>query len=341
MSFQSSELLPKELVPADQADSFYGLLEEFLSGNNRESSLNPEIVPDLDFWGTEPPVALILATGSVSKSFILSSRLNGLKNPMKPAETHQHYTQHVNNGDGVLQQKVFLGYFYGVPFYAESAAPGETAGNDPVRESRNKADWLARKYGPDEGDYLIITTDAVDFVDSNGNGRLDGEEGLGKPQNNPDFPKREVVGEEEYQRALEKFIREFIKENFIEGAQLIHSNGVVVFEILRGLEDPQEVRVWEVLLQSTIGSSFFENYRLSPSHGGGGATQQNINWDSPEEILSALDQETQELILSLYENDPDDFKAAVFEQIYGMPWVNILHEIKNWAIQRKSDSEID
>ena len=116
---------------------------------------------------------------------------------------------------------------------------------------------------------------------------------------------------------------------------------MVVFEILRGLEDPQEVRVWEVLLQSTIGSSFFENYRLSPSHGGGGATQQNINWDSPEEILSALDQETQELILSLYENDPDDFKAAVFEQIYGMPWVNILHEIKNWAIQRKSDSEID
>ena len=322
---------------------FYQFVANFLSGNPLSSEKSPK--PNPDFWGKNPIKEIIFATGSTRKALVFSLALNEIEWPFRedPLAYQEFLTKNIQNGDGSLQQKTLLGYLQGVPVYAQSAAPGESAANDPRQEAINKAQWLADQSPyKDNENYLVFTTDTVDFPDKNGNGQLDeGSEGLGKPLNDCYYPQPNqwmvannqllrLLGEQVYRWQVKNFDQKYVRENYQAGIELIHVNSVALLSILAQGE-PTVVKTWDVIIRKLITSDFLVNTQVYPDQGGGGATQQNQNWQSPEEIFATLDNETQALLSSYFETDPDFFKMLVMFQIAGVPTVSILQAIEQWA----------
>jgi hypothetical protein len=329
---------------------FYKLVALFLDDGVEQQ---PPSAPNPDFWGAKPPKEILIATGSMRKAIMLSVILNQVEFPFDhPMDCQDFLVKHIHNGNGSLRQKTFLGFYEGVPVYAQSAAAGETASNDPRQEAINKAQWLANQlpYIGDEKDYLVVTTDTVDFPDKNGNGRLDkGSEGLGKPMNDPRYPQSNTwmtvdnkllrhVGERVRQWKIKNFNKNYIKENYQAGVELFHINSVALLEIMVK-ESPKLIETWYVVIRKLITEDFIENVKVYPDQGGGGATQQNQDWTSAESMLGTLDEETQGLLRSYFEEDPAFFKMLVLFQIAGMPAMNILKKIEEWAVARKQRAE--
>ncbi|MFH2118672.1 MAG: hypothetical protein ABII10_02975 [Candidatus Paceibacterota bacterium] len=330
----------------DDPHPFYQLVANFLDGNGYEPATLPEL--NLDFWQGAPPKEIILATGSTRKALMLSVVLNKIDLPfLFPMDYQRFTTENIRNGNGSLQHKVLLGFYEGVPVYAHSAAAGESAANNPRQEALNKAQWLANQspYKDDAEDYLVITTDAVDFPDKNGNGKLDEEaEGLGKPMNEPDYPQANFLqrtnksilhslGEKIHQWQVKKFDREYIEKNYQVEVELIHVNSIALLEIM-AQESLEVIEIWDVIIRKLMTTESLEKMHVYPDQGGGGASQQNQNWEVAEEVLATLDEETQGLLAPYFEQDPEFFKMLVLFQISGMPAMNILHEIEKWAQDR-------
>jgi hypothetical protein len=330
-------------------DPFYILIKDVLEGKGASGFVNQaELQPDLDFWPENPPEEIVVATGSTRKAFMLSVVLNDLRVPLEHPMDYQDFIVHsVYNGDGSLKEKTLLGEYHGVPVYAESAAAGETAGNSPKAEALNKAFWLSEQPQYKGKNVLIVSTDTVDFLDLDGNGSLSaGEEGLGKPMNHPGYPKKnklmsskfgiaKALGQRIFDWQVDIFNKKYIKENFLPDTFLVHTNAVALLEVLANGSD-EVVRIWNAILQSTTDEEFFATYEPVPDQGGGGASQQNQNWESVEELFDSLDEETQDILRPIKEEDPDFFKFLLIFQISGMPAMNILEEIANWAEAKKA-----
>ncbi|OGJ37223.1 MAG: hypothetical protein A2383_03360 [Candidatus Pacebacteria bacterium RIFOXYB1_FULL_39_46] len=327
----------------ERAHPFYQLTANFLDGKGFEPTTTPEL--NLDFWGNFPPKEIILATGSTRKALILSVILTKTELPFShPLEYQDFVIKHINNGNGFLQHKALLGFYEGVPVYAHSAAAGESDANNPRQEAINKAQWLANQepYKLDSDNYLIITTDAVDFPDRDNNGRFDQDsEGLGKPMNNADYPqanflmktRRRVLqslGQLIYDGQKKKYEKRYIKDNYPVGTTLIHHNSIVLLEIISH-SSVEVIKIWDMIIRALITKDFVKNAQVYPDQGGGGASQQNQDWQSAEKVFATLDEATQKSLASYLEQDPQFFKMLVLFQISGMPAISILQEIEQWA----------
>jgi len=328
---------------------FYVLCRDILGGKGAIGLTEPsQLKPDQEFWGLKAPKEIIIATGSTRKAYMLSIVLNGIEVPLAhPMDFQQFIVDAIHNGDGALKTKTFLGGFNGVPVYAESAASGETAANFPQAEAINKAMWLSDQPQYQGDDYLIVSTDTVDFLDRDGNGRISaGEEGLGKPMNHPDFPSKnslmklknswlKFLGEKIHLWQISEFEKQYAAENFEGGKNLVHTNAIALLELFADGSE-EVVRLWDVILKSEIDEDFFSKYSMVPDQGGGGASQQNQNWESTEELLDTLDSETRNIMEKLAGEEPEFFKFLVIFQISGMPAMSILHEIERLAESRKN-----
>ncbi len=350
--------MSKEKLPATPAfpenwrevdHPFYNLVKDILAGKGATALVNPgELIPEVDFWGKKAPEEIIIATGSTRKAFMLSVVLNRIEVPLKEAMDFQEFiVRSIYNGDGSLKGKTFLGEFHGVPVFAESAAAGETAGNNPKAEAVNKALWMSGQRDYKGRNVLIVSTDTVDFLDRDKNGEIsNGEDGLGKPMNHQDYPQQNwlmnskidlirKLGEKVFSWQEASFFAAYTKENFIEGFDLVHTNAIAILELL-STGDEELVRIWQAIIKSTIDEEFFANYRPVFDQGGGGASQQNQNWESAEEIFSSLDKESQQVLATIKETDPAFFKFLVIFQISGMPAMNILRQIEDWAETKRA-----
>ncbi|MBT7497747.1 hypothetical protein HN662_05430 [Candidatus Woesearchaeota archaeon] len=333
---------------------FYRLVVEVLDGKGAASFFDKDsLVPEDEFWGGNHPKEIILATGSTRKSLMMSRVLNGIEIPLDKTMAFQDFlVGAIHNGDGSLEEKTLLGEFHGVPVFAESAAPGETEGNNPQQEAKNKAYWLADQPQYQDGDYLFISTDTVDFVDLNKDGKLsEGEHGLGKPMNHPKYPTENKlmglesnilrsIGEQIHKWQKTNFDRKYIEENFELGADLVHTNAIAIVELLANGE--QELfEVWEAIIQSSLDSNFFDTNKVNPDQGGGGASQQNQDWESADALFESLDSNTQAILADLAGQDPVFFKFLVMDQINGMPAMNILHGIEQWALAKQKENSLE
>lgn len=329
---------------------FYSLIKGILAGRGATEIVNPdELTPDPGFWPDNPPEEIIIATGSTRKALMLSVVLNGIEIPLEhPMDYQDFIVNSVHNGDGSLGEKTFLGEYNGVPVYAESAAAGETAGNNPKAEAVNKAFWLSEQPHYKGRNVLVVSTDTVDFLDVNGDGEVSaGEEGLGKPMNHPSYPKKNklmgskisvarALGQRIFDWQVEAFNKQYTRENFIPETSLVHTNAIALLEVLAS-GSTNVVEVWSAILQSEIDDEFFANYEPVPDQGGGGASQQNQNWESVDEVFASLDIETQEILEPIKDEDPNFFRFLIIFQISGMPAMNILEEIKVWAENKKTN----
>lgn len=327
---------------------FFSLVGDMLDGKGATEVVDSSsLSPDTDFWPNGNPEEIIIATGSTRKALMMSVVLNNVDLPFDHPMDYQEFAiKAIFNGDGSLKEKTFLGEFHGVPVYAESAAAGETAGNSPKSEAINKAFFLSDAPQYEGRNVLIVSTDTVDFLDKDGNGRIsNGEEGLGKPMNHPDYPKENALmgskskplqslGQAIFNWQESIFAKRYTRENFLLDKNLVHTNGIAILELLANGSD-QVIRVWSAILQSEIDEEFFAQYEPVPDQGGGGASQQNQNWESLEEMFSSLDAETKEILRPILEQDPELFKFLIIFQISGMPIMNILAEIEKWAENKK------
>ena len=328
---------------------FFNLVKDLLNGKGATNLVEAaKLTPDQEFWGANHPEEIVIATGSTRKAFMLSVVLNQLEIPLNHPMDFQDFMVHsIYNGDGSLKAKTFLGEFHGVPVYAESAAAGETAANNPKAEAVNKAFWMSDQPQYQGRHILVVSTDTVDFLDRDGNGQINaGEEGLGKPMNHPDYPKKnslmkskfglaKLLGEKIFAWQQQEFFKKYTEENFVLGSNLVHTNAIALLEILSDGSD-ELVRIWEAILTAEIDAEFFEKYEPVIDQGGGGASQQNQHWSSTENIFSSLDQETQGILTVIKDKDPKFFKFLIIFQISGMPTMNILQAIENWAEQSKA-----
>lgn len=328
---------------------------------------------DLEFWKGKPPKEIILATGSVRKAIMLfhllyglgfydnsqSSQLeNGLlpenePSPVEinnPPELQEFFNQNIHNGDGHLAPgiKVQLGHFHGVPVYVENKS-GETANNNPVEQAENKALTLARHYKEEKEEYrgidvIVISTDAVSQSSVS-------DLPMGKPMNEPDFPKGEGYDSQEvYQQAIIQFEEQYKQKYYPEGALLTHTTGMAVVRT-GGIDADLVMLSTTTTLNSQV---FSEKLKIYSDCAGGGVDQQK-NWNKdldgqfegevfrslPEYFgyssLAELIEYRQSLIESRASSGEVErverlisiaksyLKWTIYCQIAGMPW---------WALER-------
>lgn len=172
--------------------------------------LGPE---DQHFWGPFPPEGLIMTTSSLSRAQMLLDKINGLafaamnelqiqrqerdrnrhytKTPRfstkhavraeNPAQYEQFVKRYVFNGNGQIKRGVgMVGYFHGVPVFFVPQT-GETGSNaDPIEQARLKVKSVLRKFAG--SNFIIFGVDTVDHPHG-------APEKLGKPMNEPDYPR--------------------------------------------------------------------------------------------------------------------------------------------------------
>jgi hypothetical protein len=274
---------------------------------------------DYEFWGYKPPDAVIIATGSISKAVMLIAQINGFNFKLKegdvyrtittPNELQSYFNKNISNVNGALKEKTFLGYLHGVALFAEPSK-GETSSNaDPYDEALNKALWLL--YEKYEGEnVLIFGADTVDKPNM-------ASEPLGKPGNEPDFPKEENFNNNDvdYKEAIEKYLQIFKDRYYTNSKKIVHTNAFVVIDALTGLEMNYGALNY-VILNINIVQNKLDEAALKPYIGGGGITQQLVEWENIGEVKSYFDALTMAIIKGESEKN---IRMALFCQISGMP----------------------
>jgi hypothetical protein len=201
------------------------------------------------YWNGEPP-QLILATGSLRKALMWFIELNGLVYPGDQGNMPKGFNDHlrrINNGDGVLQvgDPVMLGYYEGAEVWVESQ-DGETEGNNPVEQARNKVLSLLDKY---KGKNVMIL--AGDTVGES----FDGVQ-YGKPNSMSDD-----YNEEDY-------IRDWLDSGSV------NVNGLAVLDCWTG-----DVEVERLEIATDTNGAVMDNLSVDMHAGEGGLSQQVVKWD--------------------------------------------------------------
>ncbi len=304
-----------------------------------EKELNRESTDDeLAFWGFQPPDEVILATGSIRKALMLISQIedfsfkfieNGNEIEITEIEELQRYFyENIQNGNGSLQQKTFLGYLFGVELYAEPG-PGETSSNDdPYQEAINKAqslyngwkdhdDWADHE-GYKGKNILIVSTDTVDKPDAT-------DVPLGKPGNEFDFPKQEdpqfnhgiLFDQNGYDKAKNEWLEAYKERFYVVSEAIKHTNAVAILNALTG--DFIDTGFNIIELNIKIDHEKLKGLDPKSDEAGGGITQRLIKWEDMAEVMSYFG----ELTKSLLPEEVEKIKLALYCQITGSPYAII------------------
>lgn len=288
-------------------------------------------VEDIDFWQGAPPQELIIATGSVRKALMAIHLMKGLVFPedkstqlgetyenfnQAPLSLHAYMDKYIYNGDGQLKsgQKIYLCSFKGVPVFAEYSN-GETAGNEPIEQARNKALDLAQKY---EGQSVwILSTDTSDYPDKDGDGQRDKDSYLGKIMNHPDYPGLDSP-------ELEDFLQHYLDEHYPIGTHVIHNNGLALTDAKTG-----ETRHLLATLHTTIRERLTTDIiKVFEDVGGGGVFQQIIDWKAEKLLEEIADEGAKNALTG---KDKEEVEWILSAQSAGMVW---------WGFERLIEDQI-
>ncbi|MBP7700735.1 hypothetical protein KA111_01575 [Candidatus Woesebacteria bacterium] len=317
------------------------LVEKYIDIPDREEK--QEITAkDIEFWSGEPPEEVIIATGSVRKALMMVAQMNDFSFKVYdkagnfleitgPLELQRYFNDNIYNGNGSLKEKTFLGYLYGLEFYAEPSN-GETSSNeDPYQEAVNKVEDLYEIYKGRK--VLIVSTDTVDKPSSS-------KFPLGKPENDFGFPQKEEFNhesgydEELYLEAVKKYLEAYKMIFYASSEQIIHTNGVAVLNALNGEIVKISKRLIELHIDIDLDS--LEEVQIYPDMGGGGVTQQLVEWDDPEAVSSYFDPDLYDI---LPEEDDVAMRMALMCQISGAPYAII--EVLRLAQEKIVNSRLE
>jgi hypothetical protein len=314
---------------------------------------------DYEFWGNQgPPQEIIVATGSIRKALMALhliyglhfTRFDGGNRGNRPAtsidspnELQNYFDENIFNGDGQLKkgQKVKLAYFHGVPIFVENG-DGEGPGNEPIEQAEKKVVALAAKYIAQDKDVMIISTDTVERISTS-------VEPMGKPMNNPDYPKAEdFQSPDELEAARSDFLAKYKQNYYPPGTNIENTNGVAVLRTGRREEVDDQSLVptlfsgEEILSAKVTPEDVFE---IIADCGGGGVLQQLIEWS--DELLGQFGGDAQNILMivdhafadlnartsaeKLAELEKSIHYMAQFLfycQVTGMPWWRLVNLIK-------------
>lgn len=309
---------------------------DFVSVRERQTVSYSE--ESLSFWNGNPPERIIISTGSVRKAIMAIQLMNGFvftyhdgksdgegkeytptRIMQSPLELQTFYDSEIHNGDGHLPQgvKVLLGYFHDVPVYAENGN-GEGKDNFPIKEAEKKALFLAQSYLGQ--DVIIVSTDTV-------NHPTDSELPLGKPMNDPDYPRASDFDDvSDYENAVAVFKKRYVETNYRKGKDFMHSNGIAVVRTNTTGEDPILISD-ETVLKAMIRE---QAIKIFEDCAGGGVLQQLIDWTEElsqqlaiDEFFSVVDAK----FTGGIEHKDVYMSWVLMCQISGMPWWFISENI--------------
>lgn len=319
---QLREFEPKSRKKRKPRQYHWGEVEKL---QKADEDINPK---DAEYWSGNPPEEVILASGSIRKAILFIAQIKDFKFEVKvkgkfktittPMELNNYLNENIKNGNGSLKNKEFLGYFYGVPLYAEPSE-GETSSNEkPGVEASLKATWLLEKKYKNRN-VLIVSTDTVDKPDS-------ASSPLGKPENEVDgdgdllYPQIEDYNlNKEYETACAKYLADFKAKFYEFSDKIIHTNAVAILHALSGKEigDPE---LSNIILNVPIDKVKLAGAQVHPDVGGGGILQQIIPWENYDVLFSYFSEHAQEIFLKY---SREDLLMALFCQISGAPYVMI------------------
>lgn len=291
----------------------------WLQVNKRENNfLSKE---DLEFWNQKPPQEVILATGSIRKALMFSYQLYGFQFPglnegevsKEPFELETFFGKHIFNGNGALEEKTLLGYLHGVSVYAQPS-DGETSSNEPYPEAVNKVQALADDYA--DQDVLIISTDTVD--------QPKGSQPLGKPMNELGFPKKGgFTLIKDYEDAVTAYLEQYKITHYSLVEAMIHTNAIAVFDALNNQLIELDEKTTE--LRVDVEEHLLETAMIKPDVGGGGMTQQLIEWGGDTKFLSYMDELMKKEMLG---QEDSVVLWALYCQIAGMPFYAVKRQLQ-------------
>jgi len=298
---------------------------------------------DSEFWGNGQPEKIVIATASLRKALMIhwwmenfafklpdfqdwSEAMGQISADMLPIEYQRLIEAEIQNGDGTLQQARSLGYLHGVEVVVESQQGEGPDNSDPVAQSRNKITSVLLLPEYQEKDVIVIASDTVGLV----NGQH-----LGKPRNDSNFPDLESLGREEFEKRLPYFkiwyllnyydsakMPDFeawypiVTELKLEASQIqslfvvlpapetdkLHDKHVNALVTRRG--DHEKVIKTELEFEIPSREELMFLVKVFLESGGGGVTQQLINW-----TISVIDQIADDYMRSVFERIPEEQRA--------------------------------
>lgn len=147
-----------------------GFNREVIFAQVPEVQIYPQnIVPDLEYWGSNPPGGLGFTTSSPRKGRNGERLLN--KKPLAkdprtgsviddPIAYQDYLLNYVPNGDKAFKGIIHIGFHYGVPVYLISTeGEGETA--HASDEAKNKVRYVAQRWPYDERNVILMSIDTI------------------------------------------------------------------------------------------------------------------------------------------------------------------------------------
>lgn len=301
----------------------------------------------------QAPDKIIFATSSKRKMMVLNWLLNEqdpgeflveknfisediLKEPSLPLYLQSYFETFVYNGDGQIKddEEHFVGeYNLGnkkVPVFVRPTN-GETKGNDPIEQAKNKSQALSEYYQGEN--VLIVAMDTVGSPDT-----IEGLDPLGKPENDDSFqpfiddfptdflPDKNLDIFEIDDMAVDFFKAYYLATLFPPDTKMLHSNGISIVNPI----DKEQSREELIQLESKITEELFEVLDIFIDCGGGGVFQQTVDWlGSGQENNSFLKKYfVDNQIPKNWDSLTDyDKRWLLFFQIIGIPLWVVLEEI--------------
>ncbi len=245
------------------------------------------VVPDVEYWGKNPPKEIFFASYSLRKAMIIATLcwLNELQSKGEDPEQHlqdsmpvEHVSEfydwmrdHIYNGDNAIPfgERFFLGYYHGVPVTLISVAKETHQNSQPVVEAGLKMS-VARAYVLKDADYahednvIVMSADTIAEDDQ--------KQRKGKPAKDPNYPRREdCVDDAEFEQRVYKYNVQYLEENYHPGSQGNHVTGIAMASLGSGVFKEDIIYQKTFKLPYTVPDDIsIEEYPIDAEAGGGG-----------------------------------------------------------------------
>lgn len=254
-----------------------------------------------------------------------------------PGALQKYFDEHVYNGDNQIKstEEIRVGKYElssgkVVDVYVRRS-DGETKGNDPKEQARNKANALISKY-KGRKNAILVGLDAVASTTTV-------KEPLGKPENLDQYQAvLEAIKQDptSADHQMSTFIRWYLDSFYPEDVKMVHDNGIALVRTFntskRVLKSEQVVQ-----LHAQLPANVREMLLLYLDCGGGGVFQQSIDWLS-DRLEQYFADGAKPSFWSLLK--PEQKRWMLYFQIVGVPIWAVLDAVDEMVVrelpQRKS-----